>query len=625
MTSRLRSVVAALFVMLLVVSSTVAGAGSDSSGDSTLSPADEIYIEDDGDAVLVYKANANGSKIDFGLNTSEGLFHALVVTDFNRSSELEVNATAIMTGESFTGNGTLSVPRPESLSNLSVDVTGIRTSEKSRFDMNASATISEKAALPPAVIDRARISGNVTMAPSNFKAAVEAHVKLPRRSDTPMHQEFRITEKDGTYTVDASQEYSVFEVAAQRWSTRAQAKRTLTQRYVSIAQSMGGTADLTLESYSFTKNGGQNRLDIEYTITYHGIERGLIDQLTTRLSTAEKIDLPRSEIQKITRQLWTFNINELYVKYDQRGRSIDVAMRIDLENYDVVVVAALNIAETSIEHNSSVNTSIQQFRDRFEAQQAANLEQRYTFSAVLDRKPQTTTINTELQYRTDNWKQYVQELADRGVETSDVVYELHVATNDGNITAEASFEIGQKDLLHQMTGRLLNASSKQESSRAREMIKAFQEAGFRKARMDVSIHDGRLRVETGAAFENMTELRDAFATTEMGQNVQSIVGRTENGSVKSYIRIENAVPENAAKSDVRELEYVSDDTAIHMAGSWDAEFPSTNTTKARTYLELPAQNSGLMGLNNVTLAVAGIALLGTVIIAGGIVMFRRQQ
>jgi PGF-CTERM protein len=598
-----------------------------------LPPADDAYVKGNGDVVLAYEDTSYEGRANFGLNVSKGLFHALIVTNQTGMTSagmnnVTANATAILTPGKFTANGTLEVARPEALSNLSVNVTGKSTDENARSDAIISATIAPTNArfVRTVPVKSARTAGNVTIAASNFSAAAEAHATLSRPLGQPQHQEFRITEKKDAYTLSASQEYTVSSFAAKQWNTRRQAKQTLRQRYVSLAKSLGGTADLKLESYSFTQQRRGYKLDIEYTVTYHGIERVLTNQLVTRLSTSEKVTLNQSETDAITQQLRNLTVREAYVSYDQQGRSIDAAVRVDLGNYDDVVSAALTIGQSvnmkSFERppQFNVSKSLERFEKQFEARQAANLTQRYTFAANVSKKSaRAITVNAEFHSRTANWGQYVQELKDRGINPPNLHYELHATTEGKRINVTAAVEVSKENLLRQASGWLLNASDSSETNRAHKYIKAFRKAGFQKARTDFSLHDGRVRLEAGAAFKNMTTLRDALATTEQGRNLQSIVGRTENGTVMGYVRLNGAVPANATKEDVRALSNVNGDTAIHMPNSWNKSFSTTNATRAKSYLGLSGSASSLVG-PGFGIVVAVVALL-----AAALVVVRRRH
>jgi PGF-CTERM protein len=675
MTARSRS--AAVLVTVLVVLSTVVaggvvGAQSDAGGANgtnataetgvELPPADDVYVEDDGDAVLAYEEAANGTQANYGLNVSEGLFHALVASDVEGSNDLAANVTAVMTGENVTGNGMLRMARPEALSNLSVNATGVRTDENARSDVSAAATVRGENVARSVPIERAGITGDVTTTGSTFDADLAASAQLTQPLGQPQHQSYHITEGNGTYTLNVSQERPVLGATASQWETREQAKRTLQSQYVALAESMNGSADLTIDSYSFTRSeSGRSKLDVDYSVTYQGIERAVADRLASSLTSAEDVDLNRSEVRSVSKRLRNLTVKELSVRYDQRQGSIEAGMSADLDNYDGAVLAALDVAEatdmqalnagtmagmntagvgsmpTSAEtppaatsnvtpsnaaatSAASFDRSIERLRKQFAAQRAANLTRTSTFTANVTRNsPQALSVDLDSQSRTENWGAYVDELEDRDIETSDIEYELHAATEGERVNVTAAVSVSGENLLEQATNQMLNSSTGPQAGQTREYVTAFREAGFRKAQMDLSVEDGRMQLETGAAFENMTALRDALVTLEGGQSIESVVGRTDNGTTTSYVRVEDAVAENASESAVRELGYVGGDTSVHLPNAWNRTMPSANASEANEYLGLAGATSGLTG-PGFGIGVAVIALLAAALVAA-----RRQQ
>jgi len=669
-----RSRCATVLVTVLVVLSTVVAGGAvvgaqtpdDANGTNAtaetgvdLPPADDVYVEESGDAVLAYETPSEGMRTNYGLNVSEGLFHALVATDIEDSNDVAANVTAALTGDDFTGNGTLGMARPEALSNLSVNATGMRTDENARSDLSAAATVTGASATRSVPVERAGVVGNVTTTGSTFDADVAASARLARPLGQSRHQAYHITEGNGTYTLNVAEERPVLGADASRWSTREQARRTLHSQYVAIAEAMNGSADLTIESYSFSASEtGRSRLDVEYSVTYRGIERAVTDRMVSSLTSAEDVDLDRSEARNVTRRLRNLTVNELSVRYDQAEGSIEAGLSADLENYDGAVLAALDVANAtdmqSLESAAIMGTragatggmpgntgtttgaaanasavspsgtsaasfddSLQQFRARFEAQQAANLTREVSFAANVTRpSPRAVSVDLESHSRTENWGAYVDELERRGVETGDLEYELHAATEGDRVNVTAALSVSGENLLERATSRMLNGTTGPQAGRTRAYVTAFREAGFRKARMDVSVEDGRMRMETGAAFENMTALRDALVTLEGGRNVRSVVGRTDNGTTTSYVRVEGAVPENASESQVRERGYVGADTSVHLPNAWNRTMPSANTSRANEYLGLTGGTSGLTG-PGFGVVVAVIALLAAALVAVG--------
>jgi hypothetical protein len=634
MTTRFQSIATIFLVVIVVMSTAALGSGAVSpvsDEGNALSPADEIHVKENGDAVLVYEGDADKvRKVRFGMNISKGLIHTLVVSNITESNKTNAtgNITAILTGEMFNVSGNISMPRPESLSNqeFSVNMSGKHTKKAAKFDAFVDATISGTSTKAASFfVKQARMNGSFTMSASTLDATADAHVQLAQPLGHPMHHEVHIAEQDGTYTVQVSQKYVISGFSKQKWTTRAQAKRTLTRKYASVAKMLGGTADLTLESYSLTRQRGGYQLDIDYTITYRGIENGLVDKLTNRLTIAQKFDINQSQAQIIAQNLKKFTVKEVSVQVDKQRKTIDATMEVHLKNHDELVRAALNILESSDKINES--GPMQKVRDRFKAWQASNLTQRYNISAKYIRKsPQgPITINAELHLTTDNWRKYVMMLEKRGVEFVGWTYEFHVATEGERVVADMAIEVTKDNLLKWSTNKLLNISDETEAARPHSIIKAFREADFQKAKMGVSLDNNTVRFEAGASFKNLTTLRDAIATTEAGKNIQSVVIRTEGDTASTYILVKDAVdPQDVTKDEIRDLSYVDDDTVIKMNNSAAESIPKMNVTQARSYLGLETANSGLLGLGlgNLGYVIAGGVVI--IILAGAFVVIRQQ-
>lgn len=593
----LQRVVALVFVTLVATSATVAGvttvAAQEDDGPE-FPPVDEIYVEEDGDAVLVYENDSEGTQTEFGVDVGTNLLHALVVSDAD-TEEIQASGSALLTNDRFDGNATLSVPRPDAVTDLSVDVTGMQTRENAEFDATAEATISSRNASVAALAQEATARGNVTVTATRFRAVGEFDTTLARPIGVAQHQSFRVTERDGGYVLDAAQNYTVPERQRVAWNTSARAKATLERQYAALARAYGGSAEVSLGAHEFTEvRDGVYRLDIEYTITYQDIEEGLARQLTGMLATADDVDLNESQLADIRTRIQELTISEVSVRYDQQRESIDAAFTVDLDNYNEAVFAALDVAAAVEREDVSVDADLSRFRDTFEAQQAANLERRYTFSASVEAESRTeSAFQAEVHYRTQNWEAYVQELENRGIERADATYELHAETAGDRIDTTAAIEIEQENLVRRLSDAALNATD--DDPEAEEFLRTFREADFRRARMDVSMRDGRVRFEAGTAFENMTALRDSLAESGELPRFTTIVGRTDNDTLRTYVRVEGAVSGDASESDVRALPYVNEDTEVHMPGTWDREFPSPDTERARTYLGItptPANGGG---------------------------------
>lgn len=591
-----------LLATLLVVSWTVAGAGvAAAQPDGDVEPADEIYVDGDGNAVLVYEEDAEDEEVEFGADVGAGLVHALVVSDAEvDDTDVTGSGTAVLTRDTFSGNGTFAAPRPEELADLTVDVEGVHDEADSRFDATAHARFEQDDRRGGLPIDRGTAEGTATVTASTFEATADVDATLAEPLGGDRRHAFTVTETDGTYSLEADESYVVSEWRAEQWESRERAAETLRNRYGSVAEEFGGRSEVVLESYSFTETAdGRYRLDVEYSVTYHDIEDGLARELTRTLAETDEVDLEESELDDLETRLGELTVEEVHVAYEQRRDDVTASFRMHLEDYDQVVHAGLDVAEAADTGEVDLEEDIQRTRDVLDAQAAADLERRYTVRVdVASVGGSAVEFDLESTYRTENWQAYVAELEDRGIERTDLSYEVTAESRGDEIETTAAVELRGDDLVGGATEALLGVVD-EEDTEAQQYVEAFREAGFEKARVDVSVTEGTVRLEGATAFENMTALQAALAESEQVPAFESAVARTDNGTVRTYVRVPGATTSDADEETVRELAYVDDDTEVHLAGTWDRSFPEADTQSAREYLGLtptpaPDEDGGVM-------------------------------
>lgn len=621
---RLLAVLLAVLVVTSVAVASVAGttAAQSDDGDGDLPEADDAYVTEEGDVVLAYANDSEGTQVDFGLDVSQSVFHALVVTNAT-NTETTGSATAVLDPDGVAANGSLFAPRPDELSSLTVDVTGARTDEEANLDASLDATLAGEA---PAtgLVTGAEASGTVEVAPSTFTASGQVDADLRTPLGPPQHQSFSLRETADGYTLDAAQDFTVSEYAADRWNTRSRAKKNLEAQYGALARSLGGTSEVTVESYSFTNTSTGGRLDVEFTVRYEGVDEGLSRTIASTLSDSEQYDLSDAEARQVADAVATVHVDEVSLTFDQRTDAVSASFTAALSDYESAVRAAFTVAN-SVDTGEDVEVAEQldRLERTFEARQESGLVERFGVDASVDSPQEApTTVAASVTYRTENWAAYREALRERGIDPASTEFELHARTEGEEIVAEGSLTVQKDGLLADASNALLNATD-EEDTEARRFLRAFQDAELRKARMDVSLADEEVRVEAGAAFRNLTSLRDAIqASTGSDLQIASAVGRTEGGQVETYVTLEGAVGSDASESDVRALGPVGDDTEVHLPGTYDRSFPETNVSQAYEYLgvertETPGDGGGPLGQPGFGLGagLAAVALLGAALLA----------
>jgi hypothetical protein len=368
-----------------------------------------------------------------------------------------------------------------------------------------------------------------------------------------------------------------------------------------VAQSLGGTADVTLESYSFQEATSQSqaRLDIAFTVEFTGIDEGLAQEVTRSLQDAEDVDLTGEEARAVGDAVAELRIEEVGGEFSQDTSSVSGSFVARLSNYEPALRGAITVfgnVETDGEAGEfDLEAQVEQFEQRLDARRAADLEETYTFDVQVDASQQgSTSATADVQYRTENWADYRQELADRGLEPADLVYEFHARTEGKEVTASGSIEVEKEELLRETTNRFLNTSNTTLDEDEQRFVEAFKEAEFRTARFDVRVEEDTVELEAGAAFEDLAAFRDAVRASDEGFDLQiaSVTGRTNDGQVETYVLAKGAVGEDANESEVRELEAVGDDTTVHMPGTYNRTFPEPDVERAYDYLGMTPPTGG---------------------------------
>lgn len=625
-----RRVLAFLLAAVVMASVTAGGAGGaatvqESDDGDGLPEADDAYVTEDGDVILAYANDSDGTQVDFGLDVSESVFHALVVTNAT-DAEATGQATAVLDPNGLVADGSLTAAPPEELSSLTFDVRSVRTDDEASLDASIDVTLDDEGRSPTVPVTSAEASANVEVAPETFTASGQFDADLRTPLGPPRHQEFSLRETDSGYTLEAAQNYTVGEYAADRWRTEARAKEALEAQYGAVASSLGGTSEVTVESYSFENTSAGGRLDVEFTVTYAGVDEGLTEQLSATLSESEQYDMTDTEADAVADRVAELYVDEVGVTFDQSAERVSGGFVARLSNYEGAVRAAFTVANSvDVEEGEDVEFAdkFDRFEKRFDARQEARLVEHFALDASVDApsgSPPTATAS--IQHRTENWGAYRDALRERGIDPANTEFAFHAETRGEEIYAEGNATVRKDGLLADASNALLNTTD-DEGTEARRFLEAFQEADLRKAKMDVSLVDEEVRVEAGAAFQNLTSLREAFqASTGSDLRIASAVGRSEGGQVHSYVTLEGAVGSDASEDDVRALAPVGEDTEVHLPGTYNRSFPGTNVTQAYEYLgvertETLGGDSGPLGQPGFGLGagMAAVALLGAALLA----------
>jgi len=572
-------------------------------GDS-VEPADEVYVDGDGDAVLVYRDDADSETASghFGADLSEGLFHIFIndTVDESMENDFAGNASFVLGPESMNASGAFSMAQPESVEDMTFDASATQTREESSASMTLDATLVDDSTTGATTTGSVSTEGSMTSTASMFRTQGTATVTPDSDQAIPsssrMSQSFSLSETDGGYTLTAAQEYTVGTYTEAGWNSRENATRTLEAQFNAVASQLDGSADVSVDAYSYDET--ENRLDIEYTVEFTGVDEAVSEQLAASLSESRELDLSESEASDLADRIQSVELTELSGSVDVQEDGATASWNVRIDDYDEAATATLDILEASEMETEAMD--VETARSRLEAQQAAELEQTVTWEGEVDiPDPETVTMQFEMESSTENWAAYVTELEDRGVEwQGDTTFEASAETRNGELVASGSATFSQEGLIDNAIDSALQntESSTGPGPQAQSFLRSFQQSEFETARMDASVGDGEVTFEAGASFENVSAFRDVMAE-QYGDDVTvaSAVGRYEGDETVTYVRMPGAVGSDASESDVRELSMVDDDTEVNMPDDWNPDersFPEMDTEEARNYLGIQTDDGG---------------------------------
>jgi len=629
MTDAVRRSALALLLAALLVASAVAGGASaqaqttppdPADGDSP-SPADDVYVTDDGDVIYVYESDDSREETadgQFGMSTEENLAYVLLTDTVESPPDVTWNVSALAQPESLTAEGNLSAPRPPALESLDVSLTSRATPEDARSDFDLAATFGGQAGYGR-LLQSLTTDGEVTMGPDRFYAtgdfAVESVMPMGESSSSSLsfrevtdgyeltasqNRVLRTPRADTVQNESAPRADARQNAAASRtdaWANESAARATIRDQYVPTNVSeLSGSADVSLDTYSLTNVTGGKRLDVSYTITYTDMDESLQELIARELS--QPPGATREAADRLAEALLAATVEEVSFATSSAGGTVDGNATVAVSDYRDVALAYFEYAE-SIQPDAAASANLDQARAQFEAQQAAGLEQRYTWSGeVQGSQNGSLSVDVAFDYRTSNWAAFVDELRNRDVPWSESRYALNGTTEGQQIAVEGSMRLQGEDLWEGALGQLgtMGTGETAEADWGQALVASQPET----ARLVGSYDADGLRVEAGAAFGNLSALRDAVADASEVPPADEIVGR--NGT--THVRVNGALSGDVAESDVRALPTVDDETTVHLPGTWDREFASMDADRASAFLNSAGSSGPGFGV-----ALALVALL----------------
>lgn len=519
-------------------------------------PADAIYIDSDGSAILEYsEANANmkGSGAA-GVNVDDGVIYG----DYQQPVDMDMDATGSMSldadREHVAGEGNLNVPQPDMVESLTLDAKAVTNADESKADLDFETTIApqgQQAAFVTQMFDTFDAEGTVQTDGSTLTTEGSANLEATMTGTEEMHHEFDLSSTDNALVLEASQDYTVSEPEVGNYETEEAARQTLEEQYEEV-----GLTDLTIDSYSFneTVTGGGN-LQIEYTAEMD------LDEATSG-----------TEMENVS-------IESAHLAIDYAEGSGSATWNAEIENYQALYLAYMNSLEDTSE--AGFFGMADQMEDEFEAMKAANLAQNLSFQVSAETTAdQKITAEGSMEQRSENWDAYISERQDRDLPPiGSQLFEMNVSAEGEEIVTDLQFNVEQEGMYDRVIENLESAYEESNMSESAEInpVALLDSAEFEKAQFDASLSENDVSAEGGISFGNLsafTSLADEEIESGSFQWAHVIV---EDGNTTAYVGLDNFADSDADPSSIKDTEMASSDTEVYAPGDWSTESQTYTT------------------------------------------------
>lgn len=583
-----------LAVVVLVAALAVQAAGA-SVGNAALqqqepaptagSGADAIYVSENGDAVLVYEATPGANDVnrtEFGLSTAENLAYLRMSDPVEDSPEVRGAFVLEATRNALATRGNLSMPTPDAIRSFSVTATGSTTNESSQSDLSLSVTALDESGMSQA-IKTANTSGSVTTTADSVRAtgrlSVDSGIPVPASAHQSL--DASLSTESGEYVLTVEQSTIRNPQRQQIPRDETAAREALQLQYGSLAAALDGSASVDLESYEATEVSGGVRVEQAYTVRLSGVDEGL--QQSVRRELARSPEIPDEQADRLATALADVEIEDVSLQYSVDGDGATANLRVDVSNYGDLAMAYLEVI-SSMENTGVMASDLDRLQATLEAQRAADLEQTMTWSGTLSH-PDSDSVHGEFEYHASasNWAAYVDELESRDVPSIETRYAIEGAVEDERLVFDGNASMVDARLYEELLRAVpVEDEASAETARVMTALRAAQpQRGKLVTRYDA---DG-FHLEAGAAFDNLSALRDGISEEATLPPVTSVVGRMDDSGGSTYVTVEGAIDGAVSEAEVRSLSYVDDETTVYLPGEGQRDFPSMDVERAQNFLD----------------------------------------
>ncbi|WP_323675488.1 hypothetical protein [Halorubellus sp. PRR65] len=584
--------------------------------------ADDVYVRENGDAVLVYddaeQAAAVGVKPTasgfVGVNLTEGLVHALVRDPDAGTANVTGTSELVLAPGSVGGEGEFRLPRPESLESLGGSFGLHVTRTEARGDLYFDASYRPaNGSGPLSRIESARTSGEVVVDADTVRANGRVSAFAPGADGVVGERTYAVEERStaggaSAYELAATEQFRVADARAGRWDSRANATATLDAQYQRVAAALGGNATVSVRSYEWADNGTvDDRVTVTYAVVYEGVDEAVTEAVTRSVLETDSVDASAETAAAVGDAIGAVDVDRVRVHLASDGQRVRRTWNVSLSNYDDLVQAGFALG---IEHSDSetLTEELELARSKFDASRAANLTHSVTWEGDLTSVSESRVNATgEVRYRTENYEAYVDELDDRYIHPRTEISVGGGGVTDGEqVSVGFQYSLEREELLDRGLDVVVNAETPAtvESERLERFLAAVNRASLERSRLDVAVDNGTVTLEGGAGFENATALRPVLADA-FGRDVSALYAGLDEEAEDSrtYVRLDGAFGENATTAAVRRHEAVGENTTVHLPEDWDEEdetFPSLDRLDSGIYVGLSGYHRGDLVVESTT-------------------------
>ncbi|WP_267640671.1 hypothetical protein [Haloarchaeobius amylolyticus] len=661
MPSKFATALVVAVTLMLVTSPGVAGAafGDATSPDmheASVEAADEIWVFENGDAVLVYHGTSEAATASghAAIDVANGLA-AIFLTDAI-DPEVSGQGTVVLTPDMLDATGAVAVPAPESLTDLTVDLSTTTDETESTGSLAIDATFAADPAmtgdLPVQSTEEilategiVTVGSSLAMQGYVFVGEVGEPASEAENADAPAEPdvtdverelyELSLVETDDGFVLTGYQSMQVSEFATDSWKTSEAAEETLLMTVGSVAEMLEGEATVTVDEHVFDEETGQ--LTMAYTVLFTDVEPALSNMLADAMADSQDVELTDEEREIIAGHIAAATLSDLSVAYEKTEQSTVFVWNVQLDGIDELMTANIELMALAGQDEATIDTAT----SKLAAKQTADLSTTLTWRGLVSAAEADTLTNRlqlEAAMATENWDAFVTELDARDIDVGTSTVDIAAGIEDGVLSTDIAVTVSQKDLVDMAVAQLTQQKLADEMDpKSAKLVDALKQGDFEKAKLTANMQEGTITVEAAAKFADLSKLGALLDEEFQGLHVQALYSELDAGETTTYVKVVGATTADPTIDDVQLLPEVGVDTVVHMPGEWDpmtTTFPEMDVIETTAFLEeetaddpAPAGDDDLpvageeqpepiaAGVSGSTVGLALVALLGAALLA----------